>query len=632
MLRLGTILHSKGFSITVAHTQFNSPNTRHNHPDFVFLPLLSLSQRNGSDEFASFLSKLNLSYRASLHELLTRIVEEEQEEQREGSPCVIYDALMYSVEAVTHSLKLPSIILRTMNAISWLTYFAYPRLREEGRIPSQGSESMELVPGFHSIRFKDLPAFDFKNEDSLLELTATVRNTGTSSAIIWNSWFKKLNLKGMQSLHSSGSVPLGCSISFKAMRFRTEACKTMLLHPRNAAEVECKRLKLNIDDGKPPKYFVCIRFDCRLSGNKLLSHYRNAVCGCGAHMGSEQVLSKKESEGSVFDARDRGVFLKGLTQFIITDALEVMPASAGSMLSLLYALQVTDGKIIEEHSFHIGVDKVLALLKNSLVEEAPLTKTLLEQNPEPELVKADFCCGRYTKSRMTPASNTCEGICLMLTISKSKNIVCYAEASEDFVDLLFSFLTVPFGYIMKEMCNTFGGCISHLYKSVEKLDAEQFLKSCKHKEMLLSPKLAPDFSYENHPLSIEEDIHPPYYYELLGYYGCGNKIYELSSDKPSTINVEYSTLTVMDPKSRFKEATSGGFLMGPAKFTVTDDLIITPVSPIKCLSLLNKLEVSLNDVKECLVHVGYEEALKLLQASLVSESALTNAFLREANP
>ena len=75
-------------------------------------------------------------------------------------------------------------------------------------------------------------------------------------------------------------------------------------------------------------------------------------------MGFEMVLSKKESEGSVFDARDRGVFLKGLTQFIITDALEVMPASVESSPSLLYALQVTDGKMIEEHSFHIGVDKV----------------------------------------------------------------------------------------------------------------------------------------------------------------------------------------------------------------------------------------------------------------------------------
>ncbi|TXG74237.1 hypothetical protein EZV62_002816 [Acer yangbiense] len=412
--------------------------------------------------------------------------------------------------------------------------------------------------------------------------------------------------------NKSPTAGIGCMdnlyksiMNLDEQQFRTEACKTMLLHPRNAAEVECKRLKLNIDDDEPPKYFLCDSRDCRLSGNKLLSHYRNAVCGCGEHMGFEMVLSKKESKGRVFDARDRGVFLKGLTRFIITDALEVMPASIESSHSLLYALQVTDGKNIEEHSFYIGVDKVLTLLKHSLIAEALLTKTLLEQNPEPESGKEDFCCSRYAKSRKAPASN--------------------ARASEDFVDLLFSFLTVPLGYIAKEMCNTFGGCISHLYKSVEKLDTEQFLKSCKHKEMLLSPKLAPDFSYENHPLSIEEDIHPPYYYEL-GYKSVG----ELKSDKPFIGH--YSTLTVMDPTSHFKEATSGGFLTGPAKFTVTDNLIITPISPIKCLSLLNKLEVSLNDVKECVVRVGYEEALKLLLASFVSESALTNAFLREANP
>ena len=222
----------------------------------------------------------------------------------------------------------------------------------------------------------------------------------------------------MQS-HSSGSVPLGCGISFKAMvnkennrvifaesdedfidvlfsfltmpvgtisklfrnksptarigcmdnlyksimnldrqQFRTEACKTMLLHPRNAAGVECKRLKLNIDDSEPLKYLACNRSNCRFSGNKLLSHYRNAVCGCGEHMDYEMGLSTKESKRSVLDARDRGIFLKGLTRFIITDALEVMPASVESSHSLLYALQVTDGKIIEEHSFHIGVDKV----------------------------------------------------------------------------------------------------------------------------------------------------------------------------------------------------------------------------------------------------------------------------------
>ncbi|KAH7549952.1 hypothetical protein JRO89_XS13G0110100 [Xanthoceras sorbifolium] len=128
---LGTVLHSKGLSITVVHTHF------------------------------SIISQLN--HRASLRGLLTRIVEE-QDQQQEGLVCVIYDALMYSVEAVAHSLKLPSIILRTSSP-----------------------KSMGMVPGLHPLRFKDLPVYDFKNEDTLLQLTATVRNTGTSSAVVWNS-------------------------------------------------------------------------------------------------------------------------------------------------------------------------------------------------------------------------------------------------------------------------------------------------------------------------------------------------------------------------------------------------------------------------------------------------------------
>ncbi|KAK4854771.1 hypothetical protein QYF36_001032 [Acer negundo] len=104
MLQLATILHSKGFSITVVHTQFNSPNTC-NHPDFVFLPLLSddsSSERNDSDDFVVFLSNLNLNHKASLQELMTRIVEEQEQEEHEELPCVIHDALMYSVEEVAH--------------------------------------------------------------------------------------------------------------------------------------------------------------------------------------------------------------------------------------------------------------------------------------------------------------------------------------------------------------------------------------------------------------------------------------------------------------------------------------------------------------------------------------------------
>ncbi|GMN23971.1 hypothetical protein TIFTF001_000362 [Ficus carica] len=38
MLQLGTVLHSRGFSMTIAHTIFNSPNPQ-NHPNCRFLPL-----------------------------------------------------------------------------------------------------------------------------------------------------------------------------------------------------------------------------------------------------------------------------------------------------------------------------------------------------------------------------------------------------------------------------------------------------------------------------------------------------------------------------------------------------------------------------------------------------------------
>lgn len=92
-------------------------------------------------------------------------------------------------------------------------------------------------------------------------------------------------------------------------------------------------------------------------------------------------------------------------------------------------------------------------------------------------------------------------ISMKLIVSKSKKVVCQAEAGEDFVNLLFSFLVLPLGFLLKQM--RFGilkGCIDHLYKSVQ--DFDQQLQSRYSKEVLLNPKLPPGFCYENHPLGI----------------------------------------------------------------------------------------------------------------------------------
>ena len=80
------------------------------------------------------------------------------------------------------------------------------------------------------------------------------------------------------------------------------------------------------------------------------------------------------------------------------------------------------------------------------------------------------------------------------------------------VNLLFSLLTVPLDHLGKQLHGaSMKGCINHLYKSVYDLD-EQSFNSTVHKEMLVSPKVAPGFSYENDLLGIEEASHPQYYY------------------------------------------------------------------------------------------------------------------------
>ncbi|KAJ0084438.1 hypothetical protein Patl1_31192 [Pistacia atlantica] len=435
------------------------------------------------------------------------------------------------------------------------------------------------------------------------------------------------------------TVAVGCmnnlyeSIKNLDMRcFRTEACKTMLLCPRNDAAPQNKRLKLQIDDGELPRYFLCTT-ECTIYGHKLLSLYPNAVCECGRLMNRTMNLSEKTKK-LVFDARDREVFVKGLNQFIISDELQVKPSSIEAGVSVLSKLGLTDYSTIEKYNYYnidVGIDEVLTLLKCSLVSKKPLTETLLKQNSAPKFGKEDFDQNIYVESTVEePESNVDGKIHVKLIVSKSKKIVCFAEASEEFVDLVSSFLTVPLGYIIKEMQSGFSkGSLTHLYNSVQDLDAEKYFKSNEHKEILISPKLAPDFSYENHPLGFEEGLHPTYYYADYSSYNS-----QLTSDGeiPSGPHCRSSILTIKDPKSHFKDVTRGGYVAGPVMFTVTDNLIITRISPVQSLSLLNNLKVPFSDIEERVVRVGSEKALRLLVASFVSESALTNAFLREPNP
>lgn len=143
MLQLATILHSKGFSITIAHTHFNSPDPS-NYPNFNFIPFFdALSNTQiSSKNFIDITSTLNTKCVSSLKELL---IHEITKLTHEKIVCIIYDGLLYFIDSLAKELKLPSIVFRTTSATNLLTYHACAELQSKGYLPLQGTVNSHFL-------------------------------------------------------------------------------------------------------------------------------------------------------------------------------------------------------------------------------------------------------------------------------------------------------------------------------------------------------------------------------------------------------------------------------------------------------------------------------------------------------
>ncbi|KAE8706912.1 hypothetical protein F3Y22_tig00110387pilonHSYRG00198 [Hibiscus syriacus] len=175
---------------------------------------------------------------------------------------------------------------------------------------------------------------------------------------------------------------------------RTDACKDMLLRPRSVHEEKFKTLKLSMDDAtEPTKYFVCEKMVCRLKPVGWLSYYRTTRCTCGKLMNKEDVI---RVERNVLKEETRGKSI-----FIITDDFRVMQGipSSTPMSDDQFVLVTPD---LEETTKYNGKERT--------------------ENDGRTSVK--------------------------IMLRKSDGKVLYAEAGANFVDLLFSFLTIPLELVL----------------------------------------------------------------------------------------------------------------------------------------------------------------------------------------
>ncbi|CAM0957904.1 unnamed protein product [Alopecurus aequalis] len=234
----------------------------------------------------------------------------------------------------------------------------------------------------------------------------------------------------------------------------------------------------------------------------------------------------------------------------------------------------------------------------------------------------------------------------LLVDTKSKKVL-FAEAGKEFVDFVFSLLTLPVGAVAKLIsAGAMHGSIGRLYQSVDDIGGCYLLPG-KDKTDLLQPKVLHPDTRELLLLQggaragkAEDDAAPSplarfKMYTCAGY--CATATMEAKAACPQCKQAMATEVTFVLPSAAPKASASssaaggdenGGYVKGLVTYMVTDGLEVTPMSAISSITLINKFSVNKDvELAEKFVSVGMEEGLGLLRAALRSDTVLSEVFL-----
>ncbi|KAI5020142.1 hypothetical protein ZWY2020_045030 [Hordeum vulgare] len=219
-------------------------------------------------------------------------------------------------------------------------------------------------------------------------------------------------------------------------------------------------------------------------------------------------------------------------------------------------------------------------------------------------------------------------VAVKLFIDKEKKRVLFAESDKDFVDILFSFLTLPLGTIIRLFNRQSEiGCLDELYRSVESLGEEHFqTKDCK--AMLLRPVNAAALHCDRLKVKVD-DADLTAIYVCARYGACDERYFSTVRDVTCRCGVtmngtrRWPQITLDDGK----QTADGIFSKGGWKFIITDDLQVAPSSTSLMFFLMDKLVLheQLN-IKEEVLHLNTNKIISLLRRALLSKHPLTGLY------
>ncbi|PNX81018.1 DUF674 family protein [Trifolium pratense] len=156
------------------------------------------------------------------------------------------------------------------------------------------------------------------------------------------------------------------------------------------------------------------------------------------------------------------------------------------------------------------------------------------------------------------------------------------------------------------------------------LSPENYLVSQDLKNKLTKLSVVAQFGLDNQIIPIETASLPVYYFHT---YRCPYSHFRALTTIATTPKDGFSydrddemrvLLDFVDPKfSASKSSNRGEFVKGPSTYMVTDDLVVTPMSPFNAISHLNSSNVSLSDVDEKVVTIGSQHPKSLVEPNVI---------------
>nr|QOI79391.1 UDP-glycosyltransferase 76F1 [Rheum officinale] len=180
---LANILHSKGFSITVIHTRFHSPDpAKYPHFNFHFIEDGLSESEVPFQDVISLTNTLNNKCVEPFKAFLSQILTDHGSDQEPVS-CLITDVMWYFTQAVADALQVPRIVIRTGNLSSFTAFFA--------RLEIGDKQPDDLILELPYLRVKDIPRvgnLGMGGQSPLQHLLSnTITQTKASKGLIFNA-------------------------------------------------------------------------------------------------------------------------------------------------------------------------------------------------------------------------------------------------------------------------------------------------------------------------------------------------------------------------------------------------------------------------------------------------------------